>query len=109
MAWDWPKIEDRSSAAAAGGPAVGVSGFVAAVSGLIAILSLPTASLYLVLTDLFEVAFNLATRKGGQGRADPFDNDRFHHHYVAAIRGTYAYHNCRLSDTSLEPPLAPLG
>ncbi len=38
MAWDWPKIEDWSSAAAAGGPAVGVSGgFVAAVSGLIAI------------------------------------------------------------------------
>ena len=65
MAWDWPKIEDRSSAAAAGGPAVGVSGFVAAVSGLIAILSLPTASLYLVLTDHFEVAFKLATSKGG--------------------------------------------
>ena len=42
-----------------------VSGFVAAVSGLIAILSLPTASPYLVLTDLFEAAFNLATSKGG--------------------------------------------
>jgi hypothetical protein len=103
VAWCWPKIEGQSSAAAAGGPAVGVSGFVAAVSGLIAILSLPTASLYLVLTDLFEVAFNLATT-----RADPFDNDRFHHHYLAAIRGTFAYHNCRLSDTSLEPLLAPL-
>ena len=65
MAWYWPTIEDQSSAAAAVGSAVGVSGLVAAVSGLIAILSLPTASLDLVLTDLFEVAFNLATRKGG--------------------------------------------
>ena len=65
MEWYWPKIEDQSSAAAAVGPAVGVSGFVAAVSGLIAILSLLTASLYLGLTDLFAAAFNLGTRKGG--------------------------------------------
>jgi hypothetical protein len=65
VAWYWPKIEDQSSAAAAARPAVGVSGFGAAVSGLIVILRLPTASLYLVLTDLFEVAFNLAAGKGG--------------------------------------------
>lgn len=136
MAWYWPAIEDESSAEHATRAAVGVSGFIAAVTALSAVLSLAyhkpifgidgwglfDAFIFAViawriskmsriwvivglLMYLLEIAYKLATNPSG---ALGILTIIFILMYISAIRGAFAYHRYRKSESNPLAPPAPL-
>jgi Zn-dependent protease len=136
MAWYWPTIEDESSAEQATKAAVGVSGFIAALTALLAVLSifyhkpilgldglgLIDAAIFALiawrisklsrawavvglLMYLLEVGYKLATNPSG---ALGVLTIIFILTYINAIRGAFAYHRFRKTESSQIAPPAPL-